>query len=688
MVNPLKILLVEDSEEDAELLFLEFRRGGLKVDLQRVETAEDFENRLSQEEWDLVLSDYNLPTFNAPSALKIFNSYEKDIPFIITSGAVASDDVVTLLKAGAHDFLEKNDLARLIPAIEREVREAHIRKDQRIGEQTLKKLYRAVEQSPVSVLITDAKGVVEYVNQSYLDTTGYTKSEIIGKLPDVLAGEFVSLQQNAEIWDCVRTDREWRSEFCNQRKNGEFFWEHVTVSPIKDDHDELTNILISKEDITFRKETEETLYRQTNYDVLTKLPNRTLLSDRLTEVIKNNESAALISIDVDDFKKVNESLGHEYGDLLLVSVAKRIEGCLSLDQTCGRVSGDEFAVIAPNVSSLSQVEHLVQKIVEAFRHPYEIKDHEVFSSVSVGASIYPEDGVDGQTLFRNSEAAMRRAKEGGRNQFRYFSADMNDLAQERLALEGGLRRALENREIKVFYQPIVEAATGLVAGMEALVRWDSPEHGLVSPDKFIPLAEETGLIVPIGTWVLNEACLAIRELATICPEAYVAVNVSSEQVWAGTLVEEVNAALKRHEVGVNQLVLEVTESVCLEDTETTYKTFKELSELGVRLAVDDFGTGYSSLSYLKKYPFDILKIDRAFVSDLPDDEDNVALVQAMGAMAHSLGLKIVAEGVETAEQVSFLNARQCDLLQGFHFSRPVPFDQFLVYDLVLRCEDK
>lgn len=680
MAKDLKVLLVEDNEDDAELLYLELRRGGLKVDMTRVETAEDFTARLENEKWDLVLSDYNLPNFNAPAALEIVNHHETDLPFIILSGAVAAKDVVTLLKAGAHDFLEKNDLARLVPAIERELREVQMRSERKRVENTLKKLFRAVQQSPVSVMITDSKGRVEYVNPTYERVTGYTRNEVLGNLPDVMAGDFVSLDQNAQVWDAVNNGKEWRGEFCNNRKNGEVFWEYVTVAPIRDEAGALTNLLISKEDITYRKEAEEQLYKQANFDDLTGLANRDLTLDRLGQALERSDMAALIVVDIDNFKKVNDSLGHAIGDEVLRMAVERIKGCLGSGQTIGRVSGDEFAIVIPEMEAVSEAESLIGRILDAFSTSLRIADHEIFTTISAGVAIYPEDGVNPALLFRNSEAALSKAKEEGRNGFNFFTSHMNDRAEERLQMESGLRKALENDQLCLFFQPIVDGQTSAVIGAESLLRWAHPTKGMIFPDQFIPLAEETGMIVPMGRWVIDEACRCLREFHDLGFENfYVTVNVSPQQVWSGTLVADVEKALKANHLDPKYLVVEMTESVCLHDTDETLACLNGLDALGVKLAVDDFGTGYSSLSYLKRYPFQTLKIDRTFVRDIPDDKDDMALANAMIAMAHSLSMRVVAEGVETLEQLEFLRDGNCDLLQGYYFSRPVSKADFIAF---------
>lgn len=676
------MLLIEDSEDDAQLVLLELRRGGFKPEYFRVETADEFREALTQDQWDMVLSDHNLPQFNAPSALAIFNEIGIDIPFIIMSGAVRAADVVDLLKAGAHDFLEKNDLARLVPAIERELREVKVRQRQREAEKTLLKLSSAVEQSPSTVIITDDKGLIEYVNPKFEKATGYTAKEVRSQLPDILGSSYLTQEQSDALWKTVRDGKEWRGEFCSQRKSGEMFWEYALVSPIKNPEGETSNYLITTEDITFIKEAEEKIYHQANYDDVTNLPNRALIFDRLGQAVVRakdaGRTAALMTISLDNFKKINETLGHEVGDGFLKAVARRLDECIRGAETAGRVSADEFAVILPDKESAFLPKIVSRRILERFAEAFHVADHELFTTVSIGITVCPMDGDDPGILLRNAVAAMHKAKEDGRNNYRFFSQKMNEESTERLNLETGLRRALEKEELILFYQPIIEAASKKMVAAEALIRWQHAERGLVSPDQFIFLAEETGLVVSIGEWVLFTACKHAKQMQQNgFPNINIAVNVSPEQIRSGSLIGSVQGALDQSGLAPQYLDLEMTEGVCMDDSTTTVETLHQLNRMGIRISIDDFGTGYSSLSYLKRYPFHKLKIDRAFVADLPSDPDDVALVEAVLAMAKSLGLQVLAEGVETEEQCQYLTWRQCDLLQGFYFSRPMPIEEFL-----------
>jgi diguanylate cyclase (GGDEF)-like protein/PAS domain S-box-containing protein len=683
MSQPLKVLLIEDSEDDAQLVILELRRGGFKPEYVRVETAPELREALGQQKWDVVLSDYNLPEFDVQSGLAIVQETGMDIPFIIMSGFVRAADVVQYLKAGAHDFLEKDDLARLVPAIERELREVEVRKQRREAEETLHKLSRAVEQSPSMVIITDHEGLIEYVNPKFEEITGYSTEEIRGKLPDILDSGIMPQEQSDALWKTAREGKEWRGEICNQRKDGEMFWEYALVSPIKNTDGETSNYVIVTEDITFRKEAEEQLYRQANYDDLTSLPNRALMFDRLGQAVvrarDSSRHAALMTIEIDNFKKIDETLGHEVADGLLQAVGQRLEECISSVETVSRLGGGEFAIILPDMESAFQARTVARNVRKQLAEPFFFDDHELFTTISIGITVCPVDGDDSGILLRNAKVAMEKAKEDGRNNYRFFSQKMNKEAMERLSLETDLRRTLEREELVLFYQPIVEAATNKVVSAEALLRWQHPERGLVPTEQFISVAEETGLIVPIGEWVLRTACKqAVQMQQSGFPEVGIAVNASPEQVWSGTLVGLVREALDESGLKPEHLDLEVTESVCMDDMPQTVATLDQLKAMGVSISIDDFGTGYSSLSYLKRYPFHTLKIDRAFVGELPSNLDDVALVEAVLVMAKRLGLQVLAEGVETEEQRQYLTSRQCDLLQGYFFSRPLPFDEFLL----------
>jgi diguanylate cyclase (GGDEF)-like protein/PAS domain S-box-containing protein len=429
-----------------------------------------------------------------------------------------------------------------------------------------------------------------------------------------------------------------------------------------------------------RMQAEEAVKFVATHDSLTGLPNRIMFNQRLSHAVTQAERygrrLAVLFIDLDRFKIINDTLGHESGDALLREVAKRLTANLRAADTVARLGGDEFVVLVEEVSDPQYLAGIAQKLISALSTGFPVHGQEYHVTASIGVSTFPDDGVDLQTLLKNADIAMYRAKEQGRNAFRFYSAQMNVHSMERLTLESSLRRALERHELTLHYQPQVHLRSGDITGMEALVRWQHPELGLVAPDQFIQIAEETGLIVPIGEWVLHTACQAQRTWHEMgIQDVSVAVNLSPRQFVHGDLGKEILRALQRTGCPPNRLELEITEGMVMHSPERAVELMNALKDMGVAVAIDDFGTGYSSLAYLKRFPIDSLKIDRSFILDIPGDKGDAAITQAVIAMAHSLGLKVIAEGVETRAQFNFLRKHRCDEMQGYYFSRPLPLEQ-------------
>tara|TARA_R110002167_G_scaffold44202_6_gene133209 strand:+ start:6280 stop:8835 length:2556 start_codon:yes stop_codon:yes gene_type:complete len=549
------------------------------------------------------------------------------------------------------------------------------------SEETLRKLSQAVEQSPASVMITDTRGNIEYVNRAFTLYTGYEADEVMGRNPRFLQSGHTQSNQYQHLWKQLASGKEWRGEFHNRKKDGELYWTYSTLNPITDAEGKITHYLESNENITQRKEYEERLLQQANFDTLTALPNRLLALDRLSQSLRwmtrENKHVALLFIDLDRFKHINDTLGHETGDQLLVVAAKRIQASIRSGDTAARFGGDKFLVILQMLSEAYDVQHVAQKVIDAFNEPFQINADELFSTVSIGITVAPDDSTEPMALLRNAEAAMYRAKEDGRNTFSYFTPELNAQTLNRLHLEADLRHALERNELLLHYQPLLNGETGAVIGAEALIRWQQGERGMIQPDHFIPLAEETGLIVPIGAWVLQTACLQMAAWSNKQGMPLrIAINISTRQFHAGNLAQMVRSALDLSGLRADQLELEITESLLLGSDAEVLAMVNELKGVGVRLSIDDFGTGYSSLSYLKKFPFDVLKIDRSFVSGVTENGEDAELTQAIISMAHALGFKVVAEGVETAEQLEFLRIRGCEIMQGYYFSRPLAVSDY------------
>jgi len=556
--------------------------------------------------------------------------------------------------------------------------------DRRQSEDELRKLSQAVEQSPASVVISDVNGYIEYVNSKFEKVSGYTFGEVIGRKTNILKSGYTSDQMYQELWDTILAGNEWRGEIQNRKKNGELFWENVCISPIKGADNVITHFLASKEDITMNKEYERRLHHKAHFDYLTELPNRMLVFDRLTQAIssatRKDKEVVVMFIDLDQFKIVNDTLGNAAGDQLLIEAAGRLTDAIRKSDTVARLSGDEFLVILQDLIAATHSAVVAQKVLEAFSKPFFIDGREVFVTASIGLTVFPSDGKDPDALLRNADAAMYRAKKESRNTFRFFTPEMDERAVERMELETHLRYALDIGALELYYQPLIEMKTGKIVGAEALMRWNDPEFGLILPDRFIPLAEETGLIIKMEAWALKTACIQAKEWQV--KEGFslrILVNISSRQFKGTNLGMIIDKVLEESGLSSDFLELEITERLLIENEEKIKGTLSQLRAKGVRFSIDDFGTGYSALSYLKNFSFDTLKIDRSFVRDVTVDPEAALLTKAILSMAQSLGLMVIGEGVETPEQLAFLREHKCDWVQGFYFAKPLPAAEFLKF---------
>lgn len=538
---------------------------------------------------------------------------------------------------------------------------------------------RAIEAAANGIAITDLwerGSAILYVNPAFERITGYPAAEAKGRPPTFLLGADTVQLGVAEVEAALREEREGQSELRCTRKDGSRFWNELSVAPVRDASGRATHFVCIVNDVTERKQYEEQLERRNNEDALTGLASRSLLRDRTGQAIafaeRHGRSVALLFLDVDGFKRVNEGLGHGVGDALLKALAARIGECVRKRDTLARLGGDEFVVVLADLASLQHVPTMCGRILRAVDRPVRAGDRDVHVTASVGVSVFPQDGNDYDTLLRNADAAMFRAKQAGRNTFRFYTADMNEEALRRLELESRLRQARARGELLLHFQPLVSIDGRRVADAEALLRWRGSDGVLVPPAAFIPLAEETGLIDSIGEWALRAACLQGRRWQQEGRELRVAVNLSARQFRDRGLVGAVRSCLEESGLPPRLLRLEITESAVMENAEEAVGVLAELKALGVGLSVDDFGTGYSSLAYLRRFPIDQLKIDRSFVSDMLDHPESASIVRGIVGLARSLRLQTVAEGVEREEQRQALAEAGCDLMQGFLFSRPLP----------------
>ncbi len=558
----LRLLLVEDNPDDAELILRTLRKGGYNLDSLRVDNEQDLRSALENSTWDIVLSDYALPGFSGLAALNVLKELNLDIPFMIISGTIGEDVAVEAMRLGAHDYLMKNNLIRLVPAIQRELHDANERYARRIAEQTLR-------------------------HQAY-------------------------------------------------------------------------------------------------HDVLTGLPNRWLLRDRMEQALayvrKKDLQMGVLFLDLDRFKNLNDTLGHLVGDHLLRAVADRLKKVLSAWDTVARLGGDDFVLLLPDIRETSMLEEKARELLALFETPFELSGKSIYLDISIGIAAYPDNGQDSDTLLKNAEATMYYAKEQGGKNYQFCSGDIQTATVDRFTIESELRIAIKNSELLLHYQPQFSLDDDSITGVEVLVRWEHPERGMTPPDKFIPIAEDTGLIIPLGEWVLQKAVEDITHMreAGISLKR-VAVNLSARQLYHHETQDTLRKLFATGNLGDELLEVEITESGIMQNPELAAENLIAMKSMGVGVAIDDFGTGYSSLAYLKRFPIDVLKIDRAFVRDITLNSDDASIVKAILALAKALNLHVIAEGIETREQYDYLKELGCDEGQGYMYARPMPLDDLLKF---------
>ncbi len=564
----LRLLLIEDNPDDEALVLRAIRKGGFNIEHVRVDNEKDLIAALKSHDWDIVLSDFQMPEFNGLAALEVVRERNKDIPFIIVSGTIGEDVAVEAMRKGAHDYLMKDNLIRLVPAIRRELNDADERAALRVAQMTLR-------------------------HQAY-------------------------------------------------------------------------------------------------HDVLTGLPNRWLLHDRMKQAlayVRNKKtSLAVMFLDLDRFKNLNDTLGHSIGDQLLRAVTKRLQTCIFERDTLARLGGDDFIILLTDLPDKQAIETAGNRLLQAFREPFVLDGKEIYIDASIGIAQYPVNGEEVDTLIKNAEAAMYYAKDQGRNNYQFSSDDIQAATADRFVIENELRRAIRESELRVFYQPQFNLQDGKITGVEALVRWQHPRHGLILPDKFISVAEETGLIIPLGEWVLRHAIKDLQRMKSeACQPKQLAINLSVRQLYHTDTIDMLSEVLADTGIGPDVLELEITESGIMQNPERAVINLKAIQKMGIGIAIDDFGTGYSSLAYLKRFPIDTLKIDRSFVRDIPLDKDDTTIVKTIIAMANALNLRVIAEGVETQAQYNFLSQLKCDKGQGYLFARPMPCEDMIRFFRTGQC---
>lgn len=673
----LHALFVEDSPHDIELAVLALERDGFVVRLCRVETEDGLRDALAKSQHDVVLSDYSMPRFDGLSALQVVREVAPETPFIFVSGTLGEDRAIDSILRGATDYVLKDNLRRLGTAVRRALEESEERRRARKMEEERMRLVAILESTTDMVCMSDTDGRLIYMNaggRSLLNVDGDVNGLPLAEFYGVDARQVLE----ADARPAAVRDGIWGGELVLQAYGGGKIPVSQVLIAHRDEESKVQYFSTIARDIRERKIYEQRIQYLANYDAITELPNRSLFADRVTQSLsyarRTRRTVAVLVLNIDRFKLVNDGYGHDAGDILLKIVGSRLRDVAPEGDTVARLGADSFAVLAADVALPEDAEAIVRKFQEVFRKPFVLNGREVHLTVSVGASIFPRDGTTVQALLQNADAAMHCAKnEGGDNNFQFYAAEMTRAAAERVELENELRTAIPEGALLLHYQPQVSLESGMVVGVEALMRWKHPVRGWVSPGVFIPIAEGSGLIHALGDWALESACMELGKWQSMgSTNLSVAVNVSAQQFHSAGFSEAVRATIERTGIDPKFLELELTESVVVEDQEEAIRILGRLKDIGLKVAVDDFGTGYSSLSYLSRLPIDCLKVDQSFVQRIHTKRHGGAIVQAIISLGDALGLRVIAEGIETVEQLEFLRFHGCQDGQGFLLSRPLP----------------
>ena len=679
------MLLIEDNPGDARLIQEMFKeQGAQNVELKHVENMAEAEKYLAVYPVDIILLDLGLPDVQGLEAVRRTRRAAPGVPLVILSGMDDESMAIQAMQEGAQDYLikgqiEPRELVRALRyAVERMIIEEHLFEEKERAQVTLDCIGDAV-------ISTDISGNIMFLNQVAEKMTGWQLREVAGQ-PMAKAFRIVNASTRKVIQNPMLKASEQNRKGnlpANSvliQKDGTEIYIEDSVAPIHDHDGKVIGSVLVFRDVSAARAMAQQIAHAAEHDFLTGLPNRLLLNDRIGQAIilaeRNKDKVAVLFLDMDGFKHINDSLGHSAGDKLLQSIANRLRNCVRAPDTVSRQGGDEFIVLLQGVNQPEDAAVAARRLLDSVAESYSMGQHNLHITTSIGVSLYPDDGPDAETLIKNADTAMYQAKEHGRQSFQFFKAEMNVRAVERQSIEEDLRRALERNEFALHYQPKIDLATGAITGVEALLRWTHPTRGSISPAQFIPIAEDTGLILPIGAWVLREACTQAQAWVEAgLPMGTIAVNVSAIELRNADFLREMLSTLCDSGLDPRSLELELTESVLMKNSGSAASVLQSIREKGVRIAIDDFGTGFSSLSYLRKFPLDALKIDQSFIRQIVTSSDDTAIVSAIISMGQSLKLRVIAEGVETTEDLTFLQQLKCDEAQGYYFSRPVPAER-------------
>lgn len=692
MSETLNVLIVEDCETDAMLVLSELRRGGFNPIWQRVQTAPELLAALNRASWDVMISDYRLPGFNAPEALEIAKQSHKDIPFILVSGTIGEVLAVEMMKAGAHDYVMKDNLNRLPEAVRRELRDARVRAEGKQAQKLLQTLASNIPGMIYSfVYYCDGSTAFEYVSLGCLDLLELAPHRVLENAS--LCFDQIHIDDRAEFYTAAKQSAQNLKPFSYEWRlvtpSGKLKWVQTNARPECRENEDIVwyGVLM---DVTEKKQAQELIIHNALHDPLTDLPNRTLLVERLELAInraKRVESYryAVLFLDLDRFKVINDSLGHLAGDQLLKDIAQKLKAHLREIDLVARIGGDEFVILLEDIPGIEKAIQITERILRDLQTPLVLNDAEVVISTSIGIVLGTKSYCQASDLLRDADIAMYRAKAQERSSYKIFDVKMHTQAVNRLTLESDIRKALEREEFAIYYQPIVDIfgdrydrqrqpQPGRLIGFEALVRWQHPTRGFVLPREFMAIAEETGLIVQIDRWMLYTACQQLanwkKNFTTHLP-LKISINLSAQDIRQPSLIEDIDRILAQTSLTGDSIVLEITESMLIENINKTINLLTELKARKIQISIDDFGTGYSSLNYLHRLPTDNLKIDRSFVSQMQEGNRNYQVVSTIIALSNQLGLGVVAEGIETPQQLQWLQQLGCELGQGYLFSQPL-----------------